>query len=262
MAASTVSFLIQDDRSPAYVALDEAVRSMVSCRVVQGRFRVELPVILASGGAATVAVWPEGGGETFLVSDDGGALFEVMAGAYSETVFRRVAKERCDRYGANFDGGSMLYLRVSEGRLRGAIVAMANLMKEVVDETVLRSIEQTAQPIDLELWDKLDRAFEGFRVERKAHLAGESTAKHEFSAIVQMERSLIAFDTFTRQGNSINSVYVKMSDIARVDTPPKGIAVTTRRSEVGPKLHLITSVAQVIEISIEKDELLKLARAA
>jgi hypothetical protein len=262
MATQTVSFLTNSDKLGRSAALDQAVGSMVSASFVQGRFRVEMPVVLASGTAATVSVWQEGSGDTFMVSDDGSALFEIMAGAFSEPIFRRVAKEKSERYGAIFDGGSMLYLRVSGGRLRGAIIAMANLMKEVVDQTIERSINQKAPQIDLELWDKLDRAFAGARVERKAHLYGESTASHEFSAVLHADGRLIAFDTFTTQGNSINSVYVKMADIGRGEAPPKGIAVTKNLSAIGPKLNLITSVAQVVEIGIETDNLYRVAMAA
>lgn len=235
---------------------------MVSSTFVQGRFRVEMPVLMASGSAAAVTVWQEGNGETFMVSDDGASLFEVMAGAFSETLFRRVARERCERYGAFFDGGSMIYVRVSAEKLRGAIVSMANLMKEVVDVTIERSISQKAPQIDLELWDKLDKVFGGQNVERKAHLAGESTALHEFSAIVKADDFIIAFDTFSAQGNSINSVYVKMSDIRRGDTPPRSVAVTKRLSDIGPKLNLITSVSQVIEINVGNEVLERLALAA
>ncbi len=262
MAAQTLSFLTQGDTLARYSALDEAVRSMVSSTFVQGRFRVELPVVMASGSAATVTVWPEGTGDTFMVTDDGASLFEVMSGAFSERLFGRVAKERCERYGATFDGGTMLYLRVSSDRLRGAIVAMANLMKEVVDETIHRSINQKARQIDLELWDKLERAFAGCLVEKRAHLSGESTATHEFSAVLTTEKGLVAFDTFSPQGNSINSIYVKMADIGRNEVPPKGIAVTQRMSNIGPKLNLITSVAQVVEIGIETADLQRLALAA
>lgn len=262
MATQTRSFLTQGDKAGRPSTLDEAVRSMVSSTFVQGRFRVEMPIVMASGSAATVTVWPEGGGDTFMVSDDGGSLFEVMSGAFSETIFRRVAKERSERYGANFDGGTMIYLRVSTGKLRGAIVAMANLMKEVVDETIHRSTDQKTRQIDLELWDKLERVFGGSHVERNAHLSGESTATHEFSAVVQTEKGLVAFDTFSSQGNSINSVYVKMSDIGRADLSPKGIAVTKRLSDIGPKLNLITTVAQVVEVTISTDALQRLALAA
>jgi hypothetical protein len=262
MAAPTVSFLTQTDGFGRYPALDEAVRSMVSSSFVQGRFRVELPLVMPSGSVTTVTVWPEGSGDTFMVTDDGASLFEVASGAFNEMLFARVARERCERYGAQFDGGSMLYLRVSAGRLRGAIVAMANLMKEVVDETIHRSINQKARQIDFELWDKLDRTFSGYKLERKAHVLGESTALHEFSALLTTERGLVAFDTFNAQGNSVNAVYVKMADIGRNESPPKGIAVTKHMSDIGPKLNLITSVAQVVEIDITTEDLQRLALAA
>ncbi|WP_157791974.1 hypothetical protein [Pseudorhodobacter sp. MZDSW-24AT] len=262
MAATTVSFLTHGDKAGRYAALDEAVGSMVSNTFVQGRFRIEMPVIMASGSASTVTVWPEGSGDTFMVSDEGVSLFEVMTGAFSEPVFRRVARERCEHYGAVFDGSAMIYLRVSGGRLRGAIIAMANLMKEVVDETIARSVEQKTRQIDLQLWEKLEEAFGGARVERKAHLAGESSAVHEFTALVQAGDGLIAFDTFSAQGNSINSVYVKMSDVGRSDIPIMGIAVTRRLSDIGPKLNLVTSVAKVIEVDVKTKTLQELAFAA
>ena len=260
MATQTLSFLTHSDNSGRYLALDEAVRSMVSSTFVQGRFRIEMPLVMPSGSVATVTVWPEdSSGETFMVTDDGASLFEVVSGAFNENLFARVAKELSARYGATFDGGAMLYLRVSSGRLRGAIIAMANLMKEVVGETIHRSINQKAREIDLELWDKLERTFAGYQVERRAHLSGESTATYEFSAVLKTEKGLVAFDTFNAQGNSINSVYVKMADIGRSEAPPKGIAVTRRMADIGPKLNLITSVAQVVEIDIQTQDLHRLA---
>lgn len=262
MATPTVSPLTHCDALGRYPALDEAVRTMVSTSFVQGRFRVEMPLVMPSGSVTTVTVWPEGSGETFMVTDDGTSLFEIASGAFSETLFARVARERCERYGATFDGDAMFYVRVSSGRLRGAIIAMANLMKEVVDETIHRSINQKAKQIELELWDKLERTFTDYKVERRAQLSGESTATHEFSALLKTERGLIVFDTFNAQGNSINSVYLKMADIGRSEVPPKGIAVTKRMIDIGPKLNLITSVAQVVEIDIEMQDLQRLALAA
>lgn len=262
MAAPTTSFLTRSDAVSRYPALDEAVRSLVSGSFVQGRYRVELPLVMPSGSVTTVTIWPEGSGDTFMVTDDGASLFEVVSGAFSETLFARVARERSGRYGATFDGGAIFYLRVSAGRLRGAIVAMANLMKEVVDETVSRSIMQKARQIEHELWEKLEKTFSGYEVERRAHLPGESTAIHEFSALLKTETGLVVFDTFNAHGTSINSVYVKMSDIGRSETPPKGIAVTKRMSGIGPKLNLITSVAQVVEIDIQTQDLQRLALVA
>ncbi len=261
--AAQATFLAQhNDTSGRSSALETAVSSLVSMSFSHGRFRVDMPVILPSGSSATVTIWPEGGGETFMVTDDGAALFEVTSGAFSEAIFGRIARERCARYGAMFDGATMLYLRVSADQLRGAIVTMANLMKEVVDETINRSLHQNMRQIDLELWEKLEHAFRGLKVERRVHLLGDSTASHEFSAVVTTSKGLLAFETFSAQGNSINSVFVKMADISRSDVPPKGFAVTRRVADIGPKLNLINSVAQVIEVGIQTDDLHRLALAA
>lgn len=262
MATQTLGFVVNSDPRHRWPALDDAVRSLVSSSFVLGRFRIQMPLILPSGSSVVVTIWPEGNGDTFMVTDDGVSLFEITGGAFSETLFGRVAKEFCSRYGASFDGGSMLYLRVGAGRLRGAIIAMANLIKEVVDETVGRSIEQKAKGIDLELWEKLDYAFKGFKIDHKANLAGESSATHQFSAVVNFDRGIVVFDTFNGQGNSINAAYTKMADLGRTEHPPRRIAVTRLMHDIGPKLNLITSVATVVEIGIENDSLRRLAFAA
>jgi len=262
MATTAVPALIGRDDFDRYSALDEAVRSMVSASFLQGRFRVEMPLMMPSGSVTTVTIWPEGSGESFLVTDDGASLFEVTSGAFNEALFARVARERCERYGAIFDGGAMLYLRVSPGRLRGAIIAMANLMKEVVDETIQRSVNQKARQIDLELWEKLELGFKGYKVDRRVQLIGESTAAHEFSAALQTERGLVVFDTFNGHGTSISSLYLKMADMGRSEIPPKSFAVTRRMTDIGPKLNLITAVAQVVEIDIQPEDLRRLAFAA
>lgn len=253
--------MTQDDPISRFPALDEAVRSIVSTSFVQGRFRVSLPLVMPSGSMTTVTVWPEGG-DTFMVTDDGAALFEVQSGAFSEATFASVAKKSCARYGATFDGGSMFYLRVSSGRLRGAMIAMANLIKEAVDETVHQSINKKARQIDFELWDKLERTFTGYKIQRHAHLSGESTAVHDFTAVMETEKGRVAFDTFSAHGVSINSVYVKMADIGRGEEQIRGFAVTRNLAVIGPKLNLVTSVARVLEIGISSDDLEKLAIAA
>lgn len=261
MAAQAVSLLSANDSLGRFPALDEAVKSLVSATFVAGRFRIDLPIVMPSGSSTSITVWPEPG-DSFMVTDDAAAWFEVTSSGFSEALFSRVAKELSQRYGATFDGESMFYLRVGPNRLRGAIIAMANLVKEVVDETVLRSINQKARQIDLELWDKLDRAFPGHKLERKAHFMGESTALHEFTAMLTTENGAVLFDTFSAQGNSINSVYVKMADVQRGESPPKGVAVTKQMASIGPKLNLITSVAQVVEIDLGIGDLQKIALAA
>ena len=109
MATETFSFLIGEDLSGRYPALQDAVQSLISSRFSQGRFLIEMPLIMPSGSVATVTVWPEGLGETFMVTDDGASHFEVTSGVFNEALFSRIAKDRCVRYGAIFDGNSMFF---------------------------------------------------------------------------------------------------------------------------------------------------------
>jgi hypothetical protein len=262
MATSTASFLTTGDNARRTTALDEAVRSMVTYKTVLGRFCVTMPVVLASGSYASVVVWPEGGGDTFMVTDDGAALFEITAGAFSENSFKKVATEKSKHHGATFDGAAMLYIRVSAAKLKVAIITMANLVKEVVDETIERSIGAKASEMDQMLWQKLGDAFGGTVVQRRVQLAGESHMTHQFTAAVQSEQGLVVFDNFSAQGNSINSVYVKMADLGRTDTPPKRFAVTSNCSQLGSRLNLISTVAQVMEISADSSAFRRMAEAA
>ncbi|AXQ93179.1 hypothetical protein D0Z66_04745 [Cereibacter sphaeroides] len=194
-----------------------------------------------------VSVWPEPG-DTFMVSDDGAAHFEVTSGAFSERAFQAVARAQCANYGALFDGGTMLFMRVAAHQLRGAIISMATLIKEVVDETVARSIKAKAESSLERLYERLDMAFDASKVAHDAEVIGASTAGYRVDALVRAETGDVVFDLFTKDPNSVSSTFTKLSDIYRLDDGPKLVAVTRDPDAVGPKLQLISSVAPVIRL--------------
>lgn len=247
---ATAQFLSLNASAPAAVtaAVDDAVRRLFSVDVLNGRWRISLPVVCCTGIRVDVTVWPEGGGDSFLVTDDGLASKEIENGFFSERSFQRIAKERCTRYGALFDGQTMLFMRVGSEQLHGAIIAMANLTKEVVDETVEHSLRVKHESGLEKLVSRLGSAFPTAQIDINAKIVGQSTAEHEFDALVRTDRGLLAFDLFSKDGNSVNAAYTKLSDIARLDHGPKPIGITKSTAAIGPKLTLITSVADVLEI--------------
>lgn len=103
---------------------------------------------------------------------DGVAYLEISASAFSDRIFNSVAKDRCTRYGATFDGGTMLFIRVPAERLRAAIISMANLVKEVVDETILRATRAKAETARDFLFTRLDMAFGSGRVSHDVVVPG------------------------------------------------------------------------------------------
>lgn len=240
-------------------AIDEVVRELCTSETLNGRYLVQMPVVTAFGSMVSVSVWPEGGGDTFLVSDDGLAYHEVTTAACNERIFSGVARARCQRYGADFDGCSMLFIRVEKQRLKGAVIAMASLTREVIDETLEKSF---SVKVDLARERFVKRVAEAFprskRIEH-ARVIGHSTTEYEIDVLVSAEQRVLAFDFFSKSGNSVNSAYVALSDIARLEDGPVPVGVTSSLRDVGPKLTLISSVAQVIEADADVDTYTRLA---
>jgi hypothetical protein len=227
--------------------IDDLVRDLCSSETLNGRYLVQMPVLTAFGSMVSVSIWPEGGGETFMVTDDGLAYHEITTAVGSERIFSSVAKARCARYGASFDGSSMLFMKVDKQRLKGAVVAMAALIREVIDETLEKSFAAKVDAAHEAFIRRVAEAFPRSKRTEHAHVIGQSTTVYPIDVLVETERKLLAFDYFSKSGNSVNSAYVALSDIARLEEGPVPIGVTPNLRDVGPKLTLISSVAQVIE---------------
>lgn len=127
---------IEANRLESDEALNEVVREMCSYDNLNGRYLVQMPVATALGALVSVSVWPEGGGDTYLVSDDGAAYQAVSTACAAEKTFSTVAAARCKKHGASFDGYSLMYIRVPKSHLKGAIIMMSNLTREVIDLTL------------------------------------------------------------------------------------------------------------------------------
>lgn len=243
-------------RSPA---MDELVRELCTSEMLNSRYLLQMPVVTAFGSAVSVSVWPEGGGETFMVSDDGLAYHEITTAMGSERIFSRVAKAKSDRYGAQFDGCSMLFIRVNRERLKGAVIAMASLTKEVIDETIEKSFAAKVSVDHERFLKKVASAFPGSNIREHASVTGQSTTSYEIDALVETEGQVLAFDYFSKAGNSVNSAYATLSDIARLEDGPKPIGVTNSFKAIGSKLMLISSVAKVIEAEADVKDYQRLA---
>ena len=254
-----ISSVAQDGPRGARGALDRAVAEIVSVTDFNGRWRVQMPVHTRYGGGIDVSVWQEGDGTTFMVSDDGVAYGEVLTANASMRTFATVAKRSCDRVGASFDGASMLFIRVGAERLSGAIVAIANLVKEVVDETLEKSFAEKTRAMAEVFHEKVERAFPKASRDYHATVIGQSSTPYTVDALVTVDGRRLAFDLFTKDGNSVNSAFVALSDIARLEDGPRPVGVTSSLKAIGPKLNLINSVATVIEVGASEEAYWQLA---
>lgn len=245
--------------SDSVSAIEGLVKQLCSSEAVNGRSVIHMPVVTSYGSMVSISVWQEGGGDTFMVSDDGLAYHEITTALASERVFSSVAKNRSERYGATFNGCSILFIRIDKERLRGAIIAMASLIKEIIDETLEKSF---AAKIGLEheaFVKKVAAAFPDSVIDEGARVVGQSTTAYQVDALVRTDKRMLAFNYFSKSGNSINSAYTLLSDIARLGDGPSPVGVTASFEKVGPKLTLISSVAQVIETNADIEQYHQLA---
>lgn len=232
---------------------------LVGVRFGIGRYVFDLPIVLASGSKARVTVWPQDDGDTFIVSDDSSAFLEADAGSCNMSAFRRVAKERAAAVGARFDGQTMLILEVSLPKLAAAVAVMGSLVKEVVDETFLRSVAEKSDALEANFVDRLTGVFGGDKVHKGAELVGTSTVAHRFSALVESSSGRVAFDVFNHHGGSINAAFTKFSDLHMSEESPRLVGVTRSLELIGPKLTLINTVASVVEAGMSDERLLAIA---
>ena len=249
MATPTVIALSDDGAGGLREPLDRAVARMVSVDTLNGRWRVGMPVATLSGSLIDVSVWPEGDGDTFMVSDDGVAWREAQDAMASPRTFRSIARHAADKAGAVFDGHAMFFLRTDAARLQGAIIAMAGLTREVIDRTLEKAAHEKAQNDHDLLLARLGDAFPGRGLAEDATVLGRSGAEYKVDALVEIGDRGLAFDHFTSAGASVNAAFVTLSDIARLEDGPMPIGVTPSLEAVGRKLTLISSVARVIPTS-------------
>lgn len=239
--------------------IDSLVLELCSAETLNGRYVVQLPVQTAFGSLVSVSIWPEGGGDTFLVTDDGQAYQEIVNAAASEKIFAHVAAKACTRYGAEFDGYSMLMLRVGKAQLKGAVIAMGSLTKEVIDQTIEKSFAHAVDQAHERFMRRANEAFAQYKRTERARVIGESTAEYQVDLLVETDHGALVFDYFSKSGVSVNAAYVTLSDIARREDAPRPIGVTRRLGDVGPKLALLSSVAEVIEAGANVEAYARLA---
>lgn len=235
-------------------AVAEAVSGLTSFDALNGRYRINLPIIMPSGGLIDVSAYPEPNG-SFLVTDDGAAFFEVSGYGVTRRSFFTVAKDRAVRVGATFDGNAFLFVRVRADQLKAAIISIGNLSAEVAAEVVERSVVAKSEHSRDKLFSRIDEAFPGKSISHDVEIFGASTAPYKFDALVKLNGRSAAFDIFTKDPISIAAAYTKLSDVSRMDENPSLIGVTSDPDSIGPKLTLISSVARVIRIDAPADTL-------
>ncbi|MBO4227221.1 hypothetical protein [Bradyrhizobium neotropicale] len=178
-----------------------------------GRFAV-VPTFSFYPSNAMVKAYVEGEGESFVVSDGGGAIDTLHgAGGYSVEYARfigSIAKRR--RFKLSSEGW-LVSPKVDGDGLTGAITETVELSKTCA-EILLRHFH-VHEAIDFR--SALDRQLEGrfhSAVHKKVHLAGASNKAHTFDYLIKLpSKRALVIDTVVPEASSVNAALVSHLDL-------------------------------------------------
>jgi len=240
------------------MTLEDAFRDLLSVERRGNKHVVDMPVVTYGGSRVQVCVEMAVDAKHAVVSDDGMAMHQTDAAAIPYAMFARVAREKAMQHGARFDGGSVFFFEVPIDRVRGAIIAMAELIREVVNTACERAAQDRGNTLRDALYSGLEDAFGASRVAHQYEVVGYSNADYRVDAMVESDSGPVVFDLFSRHPNSIAAIYTKFSDIRQLEAAPRLVAATRDVERVGPKLTLVSSVSRVIAATSPRERLLRL----
>lgn len=112
-------------------AIREMLSQVVIAKPTEDGVRVSTHVLYPSNGAVSVVV--RGGENSFVVSDEGGALSELISAGIRTIVADRMVAAQVRRRGLRVDNGAILSPVVPMKALPAAILLVANASRDVAD---------------------------------------------------------------------------------------------------------------------------------
>jgi hypothetical protein len=190
-----------------------ALDSVAGFADTENGVRLNTHCLYPNNGAVRVLVM--GAGDSYFVTDEGGAFQEaISAGAnidYSDRKFTRALQSQ----GLRMERGAILSPMVSVDALPTAIMLVANASKETADWIFEHWRLGRARKFK-ELLKELLRV--EFKDVQEQAITGESNKPHTFDAVVQfMNGSRLLVDAVTKDPNSMNARVVANLDVKNAE---------------------------------------------
>jgi hypothetical protein len=241
--------------------VDGAARGLVTAQHHAGGAFISLPVLYPSGSGAVVLV--QDGGERCFVSDGGMGHEEatLIGGGPS---YAQIARQVAERSGIGFDNQCFFVVQATRAQLPGAIATVASASVEAATLVAYRLADRRGSDFEEFVWSRLARVFPTTMVVRDPKRAGHSSHVWSFSAEVtwQDRRGTTLFEAVANHHASVASAAMKFHDVARLEAPPRRVAVVRHRQEMGTLVGVLAQAADVIEAEASEETLTALARAA
>jgi hypothetical protein len=239
--------------------VDLVAREIVSTEHIGSGSLIKTPLMYPSGAAVVVQITQHG--ERFFVSDMGQGHQEAeMIGA--SILYANSAKGLAEHFGIRFDNQAFFVAEANREQLAGATTIVANCSSEAAALAAYKAAERKFEEDADKLYRKLVATFSKSEVERDVDFVGSSAHKWPVAALVRHRHNVALFEPVSKNHISVVNAAAKFHDIARLEHPPKRIAVVNKKADMGEYLNLLSQAATVVEYEVPKETLVELAEAA
>jgi len=224
-------------------AIEAAARDLVSLNQRADCYYLSGPLIYPDGSSVTDQI--AGGAKGILVSD-AGFTYRQIEDIGAERSFTRIAKRIAEE--ENVECGSrIIYADASSEEVHRAICDVSTASWRIAHDVYSRISEQDEVEIAEHLRDRLSKIFGSSHLSSENSIVGSSSSSWEVSAVVEINSAKAVFHAVANYPVSVFRTATAFHDIGSLENPPKLVAVVRNRTEMGPRLSLLSQAGRVIE---------------
>jgi hypothetical protein len=204
------SLILESQRVILVDTVNRAVQRLVSARADGDGVSISLPITYPNGNMAAVHISQNK--DVYFVSDQGlGHLEAEYSGA--DDYFDGQAKKAAEEFGVSYDGYSLFALKVSLGRIDGAVIAVANASVRAAAAAIYRSLEAKSRYTNDEVFVRLVDFFGAASVTKKATIDGARDAWDVHNIVKPENGRSSVFEFVASHQASIASKFYMFSDL-------------------------------------------------
>lgn len=202
---------------PLYEPLSDGLHSLLALRQIEGGWRVSTHCMYPSNGLVEVTV--RGGRNTFVASDEGGAIGEALSAGIPVRDYSRRVAHIVTEQGLKIDDGVIFTPSMPLDAAPLGVLLVANAAQEVARWLYDHTKMPRTRDFRLVLAEFLKRRFSE-RLSHNSVIIGHSNKAHRFANVVSFPdgRRLI-IDPVTNDPSSINARVVANLDVKAANDP-------------------------------------------
>jgi hypothetical protein len=220
---------------------------------------IKTPILYPSGASVVAQVSELR--DRYFVTDMGYGYREAeMMGATG--FYARSGKALAERFGIRFDNQAFFVAEATRDNLAGAVTIIANASSEAAALSAFKAADRRFEADTDLLYRRLIGVFPKEKVGRDVELAGSSTHKWRIAALVETGKQRVIFEPVSNHHNSVVNAVAKFHDFARLEVPPRRIAMVKSKGELGDLINVLGQAASVMQYDASDEAIHDVAEAA